>query len=257
MSNIEDFADQLHQSVVTDMAESYFGARKDLESTTAAFYSLVDDLKKTIPSLFQAIARLHALLLDSESKDDFYTALGMVPSDIPDCVVSPEPQGEQPFALTMRGRYIKCVRMAYEDLYCISEEYLNGRYYDNPEQPGRKLRTIHYLRIKALAEHINYRVQRINDDMSTTAILRHVKELDPVQMSKERIMGDVCLMEGCELDMDMCFTPIDFTHLELPEIVELPKPQKVKGCIVQWCKILYASRKEDIATAMSSLYLTD
>lgn len=256
MSDLRDFANQLQQDVVSDMAESYFGARKDLDDMIAAFHVMVNDFKTMVPKLSQAAARLHLLLMDRQTARDFYIALDIVPSCIPFNDDSPKPFFDTlPFAFTQRGRFERTVCRAYHLFQQTADEYLNGKYFDDPDVPGRKRLTVHYIRLRALAEHINEEVDRINKDMSTTGTLRYVKRMDPVQSELELAIGEACLIEGCDLDEEMKFTPIDFEGIQLPVVQDLPPLSKVKPVIIDFCKEIYPSRKEDIKKAL--LFLRD
>lgn len=254
MSDIKDFADQLQHDVVSDMAEAYFGARKDLENMISAFDAMVEEFRPMIERLSQAAATLHCLLLDTKTSHDFYISLDIVPSCIPfshsSCAMGLK---SVPFSLTKRGKYVQSVIRAYDHFQAVSNEYNNGRYYNDPDQSGRKRLTVHYIRLRALAEHINDEIRKVNEDMSTTGILRQVKGMDPEQSQRERIMGDVCLMEGCELDKDMCFTPLDFDALGLPVVQDLPQLMKVKKTITEFSNDLFKTRKHDAVHVLGTL----
>ena len=255
MSNIKDFADQLQQDVVSDMAESYFGARKDLEDMINAFGVMVGEFRSMADRLSVAAATLHALLLDPETARDFYIALDVLPSCIPFPEEAPPvlDLGPIPFALTLKGRYAKCVIRAYDQLQKVSDEYLNGRYFNDPELPGRKRLTIHYLRLRALSEHINEEVRKVNEDISATGMLRYVKGMDPDKTEREQLMGNVCLAEGGELDKDMCFSPLDFDSLELPVIQDLPPLREVRDAIREFCYMLSSTRRDDVERIVNDL----
>ncbi len=83
MVDFEDFADQLQQEVVTDMAESYFGDRKNLDDMISAFTTMVEEFRHMALKLSRASATLHHLLLDRETAKSFFIALDIVPSCIP------------------------------------------------------------------------------------------------------------------------------------------------------------------------------
>ncbi|MBI9078284.1 MAG: hypothetical protein JEY79_00920 [Pseudodesulfovibrio sp.] len=254
MSGFNDFADQLQQDVVSDMAKSYFGARKDLDNMIDAFHSMVSEFSTRVPKLSQAAARLHLLLLNHQTALNFYITLDIMPSCIPFTNEAVRPFFDSlPFAFTELGRYERCVCRAYDLFQKNADEYLNGVYYIDPEVRGRKRLTVHYVRLKALAEHINDEVERINNTMSPSGTLRYVKGMDPVQVEKERIIGEACLTEGCALDRDLKFTPIDFEAIKLPVVQDLPSLYKVKTSIRQFCKDIYSSHRGDIANAMALL----
>lgn len=255
MSSIKDFADQLQQDVVSDMAESYFSQRKRLEDMINAFRTMVEEFRFMAGKLSDAAVMLHTLLLDTVTAQEFYIALDVLPSCIPFPEgKSPIPDfGPVPFALTLRGRYAKCVSWAYDRFQKVSDEYLNGRYYDDPELPGRKQLTIHYLRLRALSEYINEEVHKVNEDISTTGMLRYVKKMDPDVAERENIMGNMCLAEGGELDKDMCFSPLDFDSFELPVVQELPPLQEVRDAIRAFCNVLSSTRRADVERIVNKL----
>jgi len=254
MSDLKDFADQLQQDVISDMAKSYFGARKDLDNMIEAFNATVSEFRIMVPKLSQAAARLHLLLLNRQTARDFYITLDILPSCIPFTDEAVMPFFDSlPFAFTQLGRYERCVCRAYNLFQKTADEYLNGVYYNDPEHPGRKRLTVHYIRLKALAEHINEEIERINNNMSPSGTLRYVKGMDPVQVEKEKIIGEVCLIEGGALDRDLKFAPIDFEAIKLPVVQDLPPLNKVKESIRRFCKEIYSSHKVDIANAMALL----
>lgn len=259
MTDIKEFADQLQQEVVTDMAENYFGTRKNLEDMTEGFQNMVEELRRLVPRLSRAASSLHYLLLDRHTARDFYIALDIVPSCIPfgeDGTDAPDLYSI-PFAFTARGRYEKCVLAAYHGFQRVADEYLNGKYYQDPEHPKRKRLTVHYLRMRALCEHINEEVDRVNKGMSASATLRYVKSMDPVRMEREQAIGQVCMNEGCSLDGEMKFSPLDFDSLGLPVVQDLPALYKVRTNIVHFCRDLYAERENDIKAMLSSLKKTE
>lgn len=254
MADFRDIADQLRQDVVTDMAESYFGDRKELDDKIFAFNYMVEEFKAQVPRLSQAAARLHALLLDPNNARDFYISLDIVPSCIPFSDEAARPFFDSlPFALTGAGRYARCVCRAYDLFQQVADDYINGHYYNDPDSPGRKRLTIHYLRLRALADHINGEVERLNTTKAPSGVLRYVKRMDVHQAELEDVLGQACLMDGCDMDIELEFSPVDFDGLGLPVVQDLPRLSLVKPLIKQFCKERYPSRKQDIKVAMDAL----
>ncbi len=254
MVDFEDFADQLQQEVVTDMAESYFGDRKNLDDMISAFTTMVEEFRHMALKLSRASATLHHLLLDRETAKSFFIALDIVPSCIP---FSDDPPrllfDSLPFAFTGSGRYQKCVFRAFSMFQKVADEYLNGVYFNDPELKGRKRLTVHYLRLKALCEHINEEVERVNNKMSPSGTLRYIKEMNPVRAEQEKLIGEACLSEGCAIDKELAFHPIDFDALGLPVVQDLPPLYKVKDVISGFCKEVYSLRKDAVHRAMADL----
>lgn len=251
MDDFRDYADQLQQEVVSDMAGSYFGSRKELEDRISAFHQKVEELRVSIPKLRMAASRLHMLLLDKNTIDDFYISLGVSPSCIPFVEEVTAPLGMSiPFAFTLRGRYERSVCRAYHLFRDVADEYLNGRYYDDPEHPGRKLHTVNYLRLKDMAGDINEDVERVNNSLPPSRALEYIKQMDTHRMEQEKIMGEVCELEGCALDKDLQFQPIDFEANNLPVIQELPGIKAVRSTIVSFCRNIYPDRKTEIVAIL-------
>jgi len=254
MADYRDFADKLQQDVVADMAEAYFGDRKELDDMIEAFHHMVGKLQESGPTLYQAAARLHTLLLDRQTARDFYIALDILPSCIP---FSDEPVrpffDSLPFSLTRLGRYERCVCRAYAQLQSVADEYLNGRYFNDPEESGRKRLTVHYIRLKAIAEHINEKIDKVNRTMSPNETLRYVKKMNIEQAERESLIGEACLMDGCGLDLDLKFELLEFEKMDLPVVQDLPRLEAVKPAIKVFCKSIYQVRKQDIIIAMGAL----
>ena len=254
MTDFKDYADELQQEVVSDMAETYFGARKDIDDMLEVFDNMVGELRQHEPHLSQAAARLHRLLLDKETAEGFYETLGVAQTSIPYTDEAPKPFFDKlPFAFTGAGRYERCVFRVYNLLQKAVDEYLNGRYFDDPEQPGRKGLTVHYFRLKALSEYINEEIGKVNKT-AVSGALQFIKTMDPEQMQQEGIMGETA--KGAErIDQDMHFSPMDFEGLGLPVVHELPALYSVREAIKVFCSKLYKERREDIAGAMQSLLI--
>lgn len=252
MSDLKEFADQLQEEVVSDMAEAYFGERKDLEELIEAYGRMTEDVRALGPRLFEAVARLHRLLLDRETAEAFYAALGVDPAAMPFPDDPPRPFFDRlPFAFTAQGRYERCVFRVYDLLHQEADVYLNGRYFVDPEQGKRKRLTPHYVRVKALADHLNAEIDKINR-RSVTGALQYVKNMDPDHARQERLMGDTD-SQGETLNHDMEFVPIDFAGIGLPVVPELPPLYKVKEKIKAFCGRVWALRREEAVRAMESL----
>lgn len=254
MSDLKDFADQLQQEVVSDMAESFFGARKDLDDALEAFSTMVQEFLPTVEKLYRAAATLRMLLVDEQGVDSFTADLGLEPDAILPAEGAPVLLPESvPFALTARGRWFKCLCLAWEQYQSLADEYIHGRYYDDPQMQGRKRITIHYNRLVEFARLINEDIRKINTENSTTAVLRRFRDMDPEQVERENILGEACLVEGCDLDRDMHYRPIDFLGYHLPEVCELPPLNKVRGRIRRFSRKRYEGRREGVALAIKAL----
>jgi hypothetical protein len=254
VSDISDFADQLQADVISDMAESFFGNRKELDNALEAFAIMVEEFQSVIEKLFRAAATLRLLLLDEATADAFCAEIGIDPARIPQAGgASILLCDSLPFALTAKGRYAACVEAVYQQLFEAIQDYLHGHSYNDPKRPGRKRVTIHYKRLEEIAGIINEKIRKANTERSASSVLREVKNMNPEQMEREDLLGDVCYGTGVGLDKDMCFAPIDFEGYRFPEVAELPQTEKIRPALKRFCKRVYSERREAALRAMETL----
>ncbi|MEZ7195540.1 hypothetical protein [Pseudodesulfovibrio karagichevae] len=253
MSDISDYADQLQADVISDMAESFFGDRKELDNALEAFAAMVEEFLPVIENLFRAAATLRLLLLDEATADAFCAELGLESCRIPPSEGAPILVHQSlPFALTGKGRYVHCVEAAYRGLFDALRDYIHGRCYNDPKRPGRKRMTMHYKRLEEIADIINEKIHKANNDRSVSSVLREMKNMNPEQMEREDLLGDVCYRRGEGFDSDMCFMPIDFDGYHFPEVVELPPLNEVEPALKRFCKRVYAERPDDVRKAVDT-----
>jgi hypothetical protein len=256
MVDFNDYADQLQQEVVAEIAESYFGDRKNLDDMMADFKTMADELNAFVPRLTRAATRLHHLLLDRASAADFYIALEVDPQCVPFTDEPPAPFFSRlPFAFTGAGRYEKCVRRSYGLFQKIVSEYLYGRSYAHDEDTGRKRQTTGYIGLREFARVIDGEVSRVNRNRAPTGTLRYVKGMDPVQAEREKILGDVTYVDGGGLDQSLRFVPVGFEQLGFPEMQDLPPLSAVKDEVKAFGKTLYRARKGEARQAMKELVI--
>ncbi|WP_419787868.1 hypothetical protein [Pseudodesulfovibrio sp.] len=234
------------------MAEAYFGERKDLDEMIEAFGRMAEQVQALRPHVLDAAARMDCLLLDRETANSFYQAIGVDSSRMSLPAQKPRPIFPKlPFAFTGHGRYERCVFRVYDLFHSVADEYLNGRHFDDPEYKGRKRLTPHYLRIKSLAEHLNVEIDKVNQ-RSVCGALQYVKNMDPEHARQERLMGDTDC-RGDALNRDLQFVRIDFEALQLLEIPDLPPLYKVKAVLKTFCSRVYEHRRDEAIQAMQRL----
>ncbi|MFH1912833.1 MAG: hypothetical protein ABIK45_00970 [Pseudomonadota bacterium] len=254
MADFNEYADQLQKEVVSEMAESYFGDRRNLDDLMADFAIMTGTLRELVSGVERAALRLHHLLLGRQ--ESFYLALEVDPACVPFGRGAPVPLFPRlPMALTRAGRYVRCVRMSYDLLQRAVNDYLHGHYYVEGGDKGRKQLTVNYLGLKQFAAMIDAEVVRVNHNRTPACTLRYVKAMDPVSAERERLIGDVSYVDGGELDQTLRFAPVCFDELGLPEIQELPPLREVGGLIGQMCRSLYRERSDEARAAMADLLI--
>ncbi|MDD4952821.1 MAG: hypothetical protein PHV85_09755 [Desulfovibrionaceae bacterium] len=259
MADYQDFAGELEQEVLSEIAEGFFGARKRLEAMIESLWFVVEKLKATQNKFSAAAAELNRLLLDGALAPEFYARLGVDPLLPPFGQNGPQRPGRinVPLALTRAGRYSKLVLGSYEALQDLAHEYMHGRHYDDPTHKGRKKLTVHYLQVVELWKAVSARIQVVNRDLAPSAILQYVKKFDAETEEKEGIAG--CPMPAGQggLDKDLGFAAIEFESLGLREAPELPRPDKVAGEIKAFCRRACKTHGPEIEALIKSLRARD
>ncbi|MUM78458.1 hypothetical protein GKC30_12515 [Pseudodesulfovibrio sp. F-1] len=254
MADFSEYADQLQKEVVFEIAEGYFGDRRNLDDLMADFATMTGKLRELLPGIERAALRLHHLLLGNEAS--LYLALEVDPACIPFGRGMPLPLFTRiPLALTRAGRYVKCVRKSYDLLQRAVHDYLHGHYHVRDGDGGRKQLTVNYLGLRQFAAGINAEVGRVNRNRTPTGTLRYVKGMDPVNAERERLIGDVSYMDDGALDNDLRFAPVEFEILGLPEIQELPPLREAAGRIGRMSRALFGDRPGEAQAAMNDLLI--
>lgn len=255
MGDFTSLSDMLAKEVLTDIAENFFGARRNMDLQLEKFEAALAELKARRNELTQAGCGLNRLLLRGRAVEAFYQAIGVDPagfSFFSRCDLTPAP-GSLPFALTARGRYLKLVLGAYETFQKATDEYLHGVYHQTPRSGGKKMLTIHYQQVLETAVALNTRIHDLNANMSPVCVLQYVKGFDPTTMEKEKILGLEPGGPGCSIDDKLAFRPINIDLLEAMDTPDLPPADQVRDRIEAFCNRHYAENTDAIKRLLAVL----
>jgi len=240
---LEKFSEGLVLETLTEAAQTFFGARRDLEHEIEVYQEAVRRLSGVERIMLRKAGALHYLLLEGEAVRGFYTAIGAPPSHLPD-MAEPDKSGlRKSWAVTGAGRYGKLLFRAYEALFQAADEYANGRYYTDPRGSGRKLLTIHFLQMRDWCQRLNRRIAEINANNLPSATLSFVQGLDPSSLDKARVTGGSTFGPYCSLDKDLAFPPIECVAMTYVAAPELPPPATAKKAVLAFAAGLYAAHR--------------
>jgi len=253
--DFDGFAEGLIEETLTEMASTFFGGRKGLEDELELYRAHMEKLSKKERGVLRLAGTLHSLLLGGRAASDFYAALGVNPGRLLEAeALDGRASGgkkKKPFAAGTGGRYAKLVYKAYVPLQEAVDEYLNGRYRDDPKGTGRKLLTIHHARMKLWCEVLNKKIEKVNS-MSPSGAMSFVKDLDPGTRGKERVAGATLDGYASSLDKEMAFESLDCSSLERLAFPELPEPREVKEAIKSFCGSLCARNKAEVKQLLTA-----
>lgn len=252
MSSQKSLADSLEQEVLTEMAGTFFGARKNVDDLLEEFKHQVEELKGRESAVFARVLFLRGLLLGAEGEAQFFQAVGLPGS----------PFGKErshrleswrpdrlPFALLPSWRWRSAVELAYAELCKACEAYEHGEYTEDRRKRGKKVLTVNRQHVLKLAEYLNGRIAKLNQEMSPSSVLQYARSIrSSDDMGKGAIMNEL----GAEsLDRGLTFAPLDVQGLGLWEAPALPRPTDCAAKIRAFCDGFYGPRKAELAKALA------
>jgi len=255
MSGLKDFAEGLQQEVVSEIAENYFGMRKSLDEMIEALDVWADDLRKQAELVRHAASHLHCMLVDESYCQAFYAAIGAVPIGVSmSChALVTGSISRLPFSFTNAGQYAKCVFAAYEVLAERVDNYLNGRYYVDSEDPhGRKRLTVHYVRFQAMFDFVNQQIEQVNRRTTSCDTLRYVKHMDPELLEKEKVL-DASLSDYCSLAEKMRYEILAMEDYRVDVFRALPASDGLRSEIFRFAKQLYRKERGAVVALLKEL----
>jgi hypothetical protein len=224
-----DFADDLKNEVLTEMADNFFSRRCRLDERLENFESLRQRVIRRAAPAVDAVQALRRLLLSSPAADAFFKNLDLDPAALP-------PAGQtlpipRPLALTAGGRYRKAVLRAYDTMRKAIEHYNEGGYAPDPRQPGRMMPTPGYNHLQSVAESINAEIEAVNATQSPSDLIRFNRSLDPGRLDQESACG--CIGDMCRLNNELAFTPLDPATFGVPRLPTPPPAQDMQEQLAQ------------------------
>ena len=254
MPDFEDLSEGLKTEVLIEMANTYFGARRELDMLFEEFDRLTDKLAKLGHEVMGRAGLVHVLLLGEEGAPGFYRAIGVDPEDVPFAVGKGPVAAmkRMPTALTRRGRWLKTLRRAYADYHDRARDYMRGHTQRDSKDPRRKRLSLHYGQLAALAERINAKIRHVNEDLPMREALEYAKRLDPQVVEQEKMAGGGEYHEESSRG-DKDFVPIDFEHLGIRPVPDLPQPKAALKSARTWLKDFYREHETEILAVMDRL----
>jgi len=247
-------ATALESEVLTEMADTFFGARKNLDDLTEAFMLHVEVLRGLAAKVLSRLSFLRSLLLDPEGESAFFAALGVAPQ-----FPQPTPQhglrgwrpDHLPFALLPSSRYVGALLLAYTELAHACEVYLHGEYEDDPESKGRKRLSLNFALLESQCRLLNKRIEKLNGDMAPSSVLQYARN---ISMEEQPGQGAITNALGAEsLDKGLMYHPVDFASLGLWRAPSLPKPEECNKALTAFARAFYASNTEKVRRVLADL----
>jgi len=244
----QGLADSLADETLKEAADHFFGERKSIEDALRVYRENVEKLRDIQMRVEACQANLHFLLNRGESGTvaAFYRQIGVDPDELP----RPDPEAsadlkqlQLPRGFGSRSRYARLVCNAYSSFVTEAHDYMNGRYYDDPQDPRRKRITVNYRQLANFCREVNERIDKANQYNSPSQILQFFKQLDIERSEKESQIG---VPTHYSLDEEMSYAPEDFACARLASYPDLPPLSQVEGRIKQFAAQVCSSSPDEI-----------
>lgn len=254
MDRYKSLAVALESEVLSEMAGTFFGARRALEDLREDFMLRAEELRSKAAQVFSRVFFLRSLLLGAGGEAELFAALGLPPQ-------FPEAQTQSgsrmwrpdhlPWALFPSRRYVKLVVLAYAELHRACEVYMRGEYEDDPAQKGRKRMGLHYAMVEQMAARLNSGIEKLNKEMPPSATLLYARSISTVEAPGQ---GSITNALGAEsLDKGLEFETVDFDALGLWRAPELPAPEACQERLRRFAAGYYQAHAKRIRQVLSEL----
>jgi len=252
MPGNKNFFDALYNETMSEMAENFFGRRRDIEARLEGFARIALEVRTLGVRAIRRWKTVITLLVDEAAVQDFCSQAGIDASGVPALAAAEDCwRFRLPLALTRSGRYRKSVRYAYQAMRQATLDYLEGAYGTDPGNPLRKIQLPNYAMVKDLAETINAEVSAVNCCQSPSSVLAYAKSLDPAALDRENVAGGFTGEDMGKIDRDLCFTPVNFAALALPALPKPPPLEEVRSRLDALSATMFDLRREDVLAAMA------
>ena len=254
MVKYNSLADALEVEVLTQMADTFFGARKNLDDLAENFKLQVEELRSREGLVISRVLFLRSLFLGQEGEKKFYGALGLAPpfentnahsgsrTWQPDSI---------PFALFASSRFEKLVQQTYAQIHHACEVYMVGEYIEDSEQKGRKRLTLNYQMVVQLWQRLNDRMEKLNNEMTPSSVLQYARSMRNCEQNGQGAL--TCSLGAQSLDSGLEYHPIPFESLQLWQAPVLPHPDQCAPVIKTFCKGFYEAHSAEIKERLAEL----
>lgn len=253
MGVMDQWADALVEEGLREAADTFFGARKDLEEEIAFFEKRVLKLRTMAEEIRGWFAGLNCLLGSEANSRDLFHSLGI---ELQDTVLYRHQvcslQFRRPRSFTRKGLFAKTVWEVYEPLARVIEAYMHGAPYTDPLQPGRVLISLHYGQVRKHCADINERILRLNDSNRPSESLAFAKRMDQGLMQMEALTGGGG--QTWNLDRELAFAQLDFESYALPIFPDLSVDSKARSTLEECCARIFSRQRSHVDAVLDEVF---
>lgn len=249
----EQMVDALGEEVLSEMADSFFGARLAIDDEVELFHERSAALKLAGQRVLSLMKLFDDLLLEREFIESFWREIG-VSLAVVEQANTMEARHYQgvPWALTRKRRYIQLLERVYTALDVAAERYMNGTDYLRPGE-SRRLRLVGWNRYQQWAAEINARIDEVNANQSPSAVLGFARSLDTEGEARSRVAGAAIKGYVDAIDDSLSLKHVDGHDAGLGPLPDFPPLKQVKKILTRLGTYIYARYPDRVCEMMDRL----
>ncbi|PKN09277.1 MAG: hypothetical protein CVU73_05105 [Deltaproteobacteria bacterium HGW-Deltaproteobacteria-8] len=254
MERHKTLADALESEVLSEMAGTFFGARKALEDLLEDFKLRVEDIQAREAQVFSRVFYLRSLLLGPEGEAALFAELGLedpFPTSKGHSGSRTWHPDSLPFAFFASSRYVKAVLQAYAEVRHTCDVYMAGEYEDDPDKSGRKRLSPHYRQLERHCARLNERIEKINTEMTPSSVLQFARNISAEDQPGQGTLSNS--LDAESLDKGLMFEKVDFAALGLWAAPSLPPVEACEDAIRRFCARHYKHNAQQIKKVLADL----
>ncbi len=254
MADFKDLSNALAEEVLNDVADTFFGARRDVDDSLEYLDILSKQLLEKVNGIFEACVLLQKVCLGDAGYKKFWE-LAEINRNIfkfPKRAECSRFDTVPTFSLTRKHEYTKWVSIAYHQLALRVEIYMKGIFIEEDSHHTRKVRSVNFMDFNLFVEEVNRKIDKVNSNTSPSDVLKFAKSLDQEAIEKEKITG--CVGPECSvIDGEMAFKPINLEEFGLPDFPELTIGDDSRSFLNDFSRQMYAENKVQVKELLKEL----
>jgi hypothetical protein len=237
-----DLAEALAEEVMSEMAGSFFGERRQMEERLQVLSDMVQELNDKAARVEDQARLLHQVATGPEKGRELLRMFRVDPAPFPAEIglarrALPD---RMPAAFTPRGAYVKLLEMAYEGLQAMVAAYMGAEEADAADAEGPS-----YALIEAVVRLLNGEIETLNRNRAPSQVLQTAKRFRDTDAARASVAGaEGEFRPGGRLDQGLAFQPVQMAGLGLRTFPLMPPLENVQPKVEWFGRKIYDQRTE-------------
>ncbi|WP_027183939.1 hypothetical protein [Desulfovibrio inopinatus] len=251
-----EFTENLANEALTEMAETFFERRREIDLHRKVLMKKADTLRLKavhIDAKWRTLSRL--LLHDTAAIEALSSAIHF---DSRELHVIPVDENHifhfaPPWSMSKRGRYIKSVEHVYDALREDIRDYNDGTAHHDEHDKRRIVVPPHYAALCRMVDEINNTIDDANTNQPTSCVLGFARGLNVMEMERRSVTGAIFENASDCIDQSMAVPRFELSELRLPAIPTPPPWRDIKHTIEPILARLYDHNPDKILSEIEAL----